>query len=228
MPVVSITTRSNLSLPSSRFSLSEPRMRMRSPRTVQQMQPLFISTICSSPVSMISLSTPISPNSFSITAMRWPWSSFRIRLSSVVLPLPRNPVRIVTGTMLLSSMTAPGEGPDYKSTPKATTKPNQGQTTLFLAQQVELPLHYVARRRPSRLTPLHAPTELTRHHLPERGVSQHIPGVRRYANALQLLALNHAKEVAIDRLPALRAYYPSGRTRCAAWYARFASRARTR
>src|SRR5262249_16750656 len=115
MPVVSMTTRSNLSLPSSRFSLSVPRMRIRSPRTVQQMQPLFISTICSSPVSMISLSTPISPNSFSITAMRWPWSSFRIRLSSVVLPLPRNPVRIVTGTMLLSSMTAPGEGRDYKS-----------------------------------------------------------------------------------------------------------------
>src|SRR6185295_16812069 len=131
MPVVSITTRSNLSLPSSRFSLSVPRMRMRSPRTVQQMQPLFISTICSSPVSMISLSTPISPNSFSITAMRWPWSSFRIRLSSVVLPLPRNPVRIVTGTMLLSSMTAPGEGRDYRSTPNTSTKPNQGQTTFI-------------------------------------------------------------------------------------------------
>src|SRR5687767_6103893 len=110
MPVVSITTRSNLSAPWSRFSLSEPRMRIRSPRTVQQMQPLFISTICSSDFSMISLSTPLSPNSFSITAMRWPWSSLRMRLSSVVLPLPRKPVRIVTGTMLLSCMGAPSEG----------------------------------------------------------------------------------------------------------------------
>src|SRR5436190_382427 len=54
MPVVSITTRSNLSLPSTRFSFSEPRMRMRSPRTVQQMQPLFISTICSSLFSTMS------------------------------------------------------------------------------------------------------------------------------------------------------------------------------
>src|SRR5688500_90017 len=116
MPVVSITTRSNLSAPWSRFSFKEPRMRIKSPRTVQQMQPLFISTICSSDFSMISLSTPLSPNSFSITAMRWPWSSLRMRLSSVVLPLPRKPVRIVTGTMLVSCIRAlPGEGRDYKS-----------------------------------------------------------------------------------------------------------------
>src|SRR5256885_1844632 len=109
MPVVSITTRSNLSAPWSRFSFSSPRMRIRSPRTVQQMQPLFISTICSSLFWMISLSTPTSPNSFSITAMRWPWSSLRMRLSSVVLPAPRKPVRIVTGTMLFSCIDAPGE-----------------------------------------------------------------------------------------------------------------------
>src|SRR5262245_25797099 len=128
MPVVSITTRSNLRLPPSRFSLSVPRIRIKSPRTVQQMQPLFISTICSSPVSMMSLSTPISPNSFSITAMRWPWSSLRIRLSSVVLPLPRNPVRIVTGTMLVSSIAAPDEGRDYKSGSDPDLCPYQQQS----------------------------------------------------------------------------------------------------
>src|SRR5207302_1355370 len=110
MPVVSITTRSNLSAPRSRLALSSPRMRIRSPRTVQHMQPLFISTICSSACSMIALSIPTSPNSFSITAMRWPWSSLRMRLSSVVLPLPRKPVRIVTGTMSASCMSTPCEG----------------------------------------------------------------------------------------------------------------------
>src|SRR5207302_6617907 len=110
MPVVSITTRSNLSAPWSRLPLSSPRMRIRSPRTVQQMQPLFISTICSSACSMIALSIPTSPNSFSIPAMRWPWSSLRMRLSSVVLPLPRKPVRIVTGTMSASCMSTPCEG----------------------------------------------------------------------------------------------------------------------
>src|SRR6185503_12917379 len=104
MPVVSMMTRSNFSAPVSRFSLSVPRIRIKSPRTVQQTQPLFISTICSSDFSMIALSTPTSPNSFSITAMRWPWSSLRIRFSSVVLPAPRKPVRIVTGTMLSCCM----------------------------------------------------------------------------------------------------------------------------
>ena len=54
----------------SRLSLQVAEDSIRSPRTVQQMQPLFISTICSSLFSMISLSTPTSPNSFSITAMR--------------------------------------------------------------------------------------------------------------------------------------------------------------
>jgi len=40
----------------------------------------------------------ISPNSFSITAMRWPCRAVRMWLSSVVLPEPRKPVRMVTGT----------------------------------------------------------------------------------------------------------------------------------
>jgi hypothetical protein len=47
---------------------------------VQQMQPLFISMICSAPRSSrraINLSSiPISPNSFSITAKRFPCVSY--------------------------------------------------------------------------------------------------------------------------------------------------------
>jgi hypothetical protein len=42
----------------------------------------------------------ISPTSFSITTMRLPWSDDRIRFTSVVFPLPRKPVTIVTGVLL--------------------------------------------------------------------------------------------------------------------------------
>src|SRR6516225_3088875 len=40
---------------------------------------------------------PTSPNSFMITATRRPCSAVKMRLSSVVLPEPRNPVRMMTG-----------------------------------------------------------------------------------------------------------------------------------
>ncbi len=97
-PVVSMMTRSKRSLPWRRFFARSPRMRTRSPRTVQHRHPLFISTICSSlSCTRISLSTPVSPNSFSITAIFSPCCSWRIRLRSVVFPLPRKPVRMVTG-----------------------------------------------------------------------------------------------------------------------------------
>ena len=40
--------------------------------------------------------------SFSMTAMRSAWASdVRMRFTSVVLPLPRNPVRMVTGVLTL-------------------------------------------------------------------------------------------------------------------------------
>ncbi len=97
-PVVSMSTRSNLSSPCRRFFPRSPRMRTRSPRTVQHRHPLFISTICSSRSSTrISLSTPVSPNSFSITAILSPCFSVRMRFRSVVFPAPRKPVRMVTG-----------------------------------------------------------------------------------------------------------------------------------
>mmetsp|Transcript_30333 Transcript_30333/g.66387 ORF Transcript_30333/g.66387 Transcript_30333/m.66387 type:complete len:235 (+) Transcript_30333:436-1140(+) len=102
-PVVSIT------MPSSGFpSFSELftiffRPAMRSPRTVQQMQPLFISTrfssVSSAVISSKPSSMPTSPNSFSMTAMRLPWFSLRMRFNSVVLPLPKKPVITVTGTL---------------------------------------------------------------------------------------------------------------------------------
>jgi hypothetical protein len=69
------------------------------------MQPLFISTICSSrSCTSSSLSIPASPNSFSITATRRPCSVCRMRFSSVVFPLPRNPVRIVTGIVAIADL----------------------------------------------------------------------------------------------------------------------------
>ena len=65
---------------------------------VQQMQPLLICTICSfDSVTRMSLSMFSSPNSFSITAIFWPWASVKTRLSKVVLPEPKKPVRMVTG-----------------------------------------------------------------------------------------------------------------------------------
>ena len=84
-PVVSTMMPSNRS----RRFISPPMMRIRSPRTVQQMQPLFISKTSSSVSTTRSLSTPSSPNSLITTANFLPWFSQRMRLSSVVLPAPR-------------------------------------------------------------------------------------------------------------------------------------------
>eukprot|EP00438_Fugacium_kawagutii_P029475 Skav209242 [mRNA] locus=scaffold293:519247:519855:+ [translate_table: standard] len=78
---------------------------MKSPRKVQQIHPLFISTTVSVVRSACSTrveSIPTSPNSFSITASRFPCCSRKIRFSKVVLPLPRKPVITVTGTFAFS------------------------------------------------------------------------------------------------------------------------------
>ncbi len=63
-PVVSMMMPSNLP----RRFIRPPTMRIRSPRTVQQMQPLFISNTSSSVSTTRSLSTPSSPNSLITTA----------------------------------------------------------------------------------------------------------------------------------------------------------------
>lgn len=68
---------------------------MKSPRNVQQMHPLFISTTVSVVLSVCSTkleSMPTSPNSFSMTASRFPWRSRKMRFNKVVLPLPKKPV----------------------------------------------------------------------------------------------------------------------------------------
>mmetsp|Transcript_8396 Transcript_8396/g.19675 ORF Transcript_8396/g.19675 Transcript_8396/m.19675 type:complete len:362 (-) Transcript_8396:3-1088(-) len=112
-PVVSISTPSSAFPDFAEFLINLLRPAMRSPRTVQQMQPLFISTTFSSvvkdPASMSSSSIPTSPNSFSMTPMRLPWCSLRMRFSRVVLPLPRKPVMTVTGTLsdFFGSLAAP-------------------------------------------------------------------------------------------------------------------------
>lgn len=97
-PVVSITMRSKSSRPLRFLAASNCSVSRRSSRMVQQMQPLLIWMICSlDSVTRMSLSMFSSPNSFSITAIFWPWASDSRRLSSVVLPEPRKPVRMVAG-----------------------------------------------------------------------------------------------------------------------------------
>lgn len=74
-------------------------------QTTNQMHPLFISTTVSVVRSACSTrveSIPTSPNSFSITARRFPCCSRKIRFNKVVLPLPRKPVITVTGTFAFS------------------------------------------------------------------------------------------------------------------------------
>ena len=95
-PVVSTMTASNCEILLYRFFSATT----RSPLTVQQMHPFITSITSSSAFSeRMRSSTPTSPNSFSIMAKRRPWfGSSRMWLSSVVLPEPRKPVRMVTGT----------------------------------------------------------------------------------------------------------------------------------
>mmetsp|Transcript_19262 Transcript_19262/g.44280 ORF Transcript_19262/g.44280 Transcript_19262/m.44280 type:complete len:288 (-) Transcript_19262:55-918(-) len=109
MPVVSITIASSLSFPERTRFANFCKTVMRSCRTVQQMQPFIISKICSSDCILAFLassasSMPTSPNSFSITAIFFPCAAVRMWLSSVVFPLPRNPVSTVTGTRSISLM----------------------------------------------------------------------------------------------------------------------------
>ena len=105
-PVVSITTRSKSSRPWRFLEASSCSVSRKSSRIEQQMQPLFIWTMFSLvSFTRISLSMFSSPNSFSITAIFWPWASVSTRLSKVVLPEPRKPVRMVTGIKLMVRLT---------------------------------------------------------------------------------------------------------------------------
>mmetsp|Transcript_74137 Transcript_74137/g.194434 ORF Transcript_74137/g.194434 Transcript_74137/m.194434 type:complete len:340 (-) Transcript_74137:171-1190(-) len=113
-PVVSIITASSGFPFFCAFFTIFLRPAMRSPRTVQQMQPLFISMMFSSvtpvltpPPSLMmrASSMPTSPNSFSMMAIFLPWFTSRMWFSRVVLPAPRKPVMMVVGVLVLS---APG------------------------------------------------------------------------------------------------------------------------
>ena len=78
-------------------------MRTRSPRTLQHTQPLSSRTISSSLASTSRWSSPTSPNSLTITAVRASAGSRSRLASSVVLPLPRKPVITETGTAAIVS-----------------------------------------------------------------------------------------------------------------------------
>src|ERR1700712_197576 len=85
-PVVSITTRSKSSSPLRFFSARSARVVRRSSRMEQQTQPLFNWMICSVlSCTRISLSMFSEPNSFSITAIFWPWASVKTTLLKRVL-----------------------------------------------------------------------------------------------------------------------------------------------
>ena len=97
-PVVSITTRSKSSRPLRFLAAKSCKVVRKSSRMVQHTHPLFIWMICSLvSETKISLSMFSSPNSFSMMAIFWPWASVKTRLSKVVLPAPKKPVRMVAG-----------------------------------------------------------------------------------------------------------------------------------
>ena len=83
--------------PAARRATRSPRVRARSPRTAQQRQPPASSTTESSADSTSRWSMPIAPSSLTTTAVSRSPSARSRRLRSVVLPLPRNPVRTKTG-----------------------------------------------------------------------------------------------------------------------------------
>ena len=101
-PVVSISTRRNCRWPSrEKRQVMSRRVLTKSPRMVQHRQPLLISVTRFSVLWATSRwSSAISPNSLMMTSASAN-SGRRTRwLSTVVLPLPRNPVSKVTGIRL--------------------------------------------------------------------------------------------------------------------------------
>src|SRR6185437_15278400 len=102
-PVVSITTRRKFgTAPEARWKWSSRSVPRSSPATLQQMHPLGSTTTFSLEARTSAWSIGISPHSFTRTAVSWNRGSARIALRSVVLPLPRKPVRTVTGVTALS------------------------------------------------------------------------------------------------------------------------------
>src|SRR6202043_3011919 len=82
------------------------RVSTMSPRTVQHRHPLLSNTTSSLDRSTSKWSRPISPNSLTMTAVAAISGCFKTWFSTVVLPLPRNPVSSVTGVRENASSTA--------------------------------------------------------------------------------------------------------------------------
>ena len=110
-PEVSISTRSYAIMPASRRLRRSSSVSTRSPRTAQQRQPVVNDTSVSSLLAIRSWSSPISPNSFTMTAVRAYPGVRRIRPISVVLPLPRKPVTTETGVGIISF---PSASPEFR------------------------------------------------------------------------------------------------------------------
>ena len=116
MPVDSITRYSKRPSPASRFTSSS-----RSSRSVQQMQPLLISTSFSSARFRLTCSLTrlasmlISLMSLTITATRRSSRLLSMWLSTVVLPAPRNPDSTVTGRRLSTAVSCMMVLPDGDS-----------------------------------------------------------------------------------------------------------------
>ena len=76
----------------------------KSPTREQQMQPEFISVICTPASFKKPPSIPISPNSFSMRTIFWPFSASSSNfLINVVFPAPRNPEIMSIFVMLIPS-----------------------------------------------------------------------------------------------------------------------------
>src|SRR3984957_1358887 len=109
-PVVSITTRSKPGMrPLARSTNRLTSVSAMSPRIVQHRHPLCISTTSSIAFSTKRWSMPISPNSLTMTAVAAISGCFSTWLSTVVLPLPRNPVSRVTGVRDVASIAVNGK-----------------------------------------------------------------------------------------------------------------------
>ena len=98
-PLVSISTRPKCGiLPRSRSATSLRSAICRSVRVLQQRQPLPSSVTSSLLARSSASSMPSEPNSLTISAVPRPSGVSRKRRTSVVLPAPRKPVTIVTGS----------------------------------------------------------------------------------------------------------------------------------
>mmetsp|Transcript_52760 Transcript_52760/g.101856 ORF Transcript_52760/g.101856 Transcript_52760/m.101856 type:complete len:254 (-) Transcript_52760:195-956(-) len=132
IPVVSTNTASS-GLPCSICFRIESKAPRRSPRTVQHIQPFSMTTTCSArPIAALgskSWSMGTAPNSFSMIANFLSRCPSRRWFNTVVLPAPRNPVKIVTGTgslALRSLSSAPpsdvGNEAIARASPKTTAR----------------------------------------------------------------------------------------------------------